>query len=133
MRAAGRADVGLAAGDPDREGEDVGDHVGGDARAVVGDPDRAVADIDLDTRGDAGLLAGVEAVVDQLLDGDLRPLLRPVADLAGELARGGEIQQARGVEGLAGGSERIHGVTISTVLARIYKTPHAATWRRGSL
>jgi hypothetical protein len=101
LRAPGRADISLAARDPDREVEDGVDHVGGDARAVVDDHDPAVVDLHLEPGRRVGLLGSIDRVVDELLHRHARPLLELVANLRGELALGGEVEQAAGAEGLA--------------------------------
>src|SRR5688572_26932281 len=66
LRAPGRADMGLAARDPDREVEDVLDDISGYSGTVVDEADPGTVDLYLDPRGDVGLLAGIERVVDQL-------------------------------------------------------------------
>ncbi len=94
LRTAGRANISLTARYPDREVEDVLDHIGGDTGAVVDKADPVAVDLGLDLGSNAGLLAGVECVVDQLLDGHLGPLLGLVADLGGKLPLGGEVEKA---------------------------------------
>jgi hypothetical protein len=53
------------------------------AGAVVGDLDAAGVDLDGYDGGDAGVLAGVEPVVDKLLEDHQRPLSADMADLRG--------------------------------------------------
>ena len=51
---------------------------------------------------DLGLLAGVERVVDQLLEHDQRPIVDRVAGLILQLALAAELHQPRDLEGDAG-------------------------------
>ena len=53
------------------------------------------------TGASAGLLAGVDRVVEQLLEDDDRPGLLRVADLGDQLLLGGEVEQPAGAEGRA--------------------------------
>jgi hypothetical protein len=94
LRAAGRADISLAARYPDREVEDVLDHIGRNTGAVIDEADPGTVDLYLDPGGDADLLASIERVIDQLLGGHLRPLLGLVADLGGKLTLGGKVEKA---------------------------------------
>ena len=49
------------------------------------DGDAGRVDLNRDLRRDAGLLAGVERVVDELLEDDQRPLVDVVSGLRGQL------------------------------------------------
>ena len=101
LRTSGRADVGLATSYPDAEVEDVLDHVGGDAGAVVLDRDPGAVERDRDRRRGARLLAGVDRVIEELLQDHHRPGLLGVADLGGELLLGREVEQPRLVRKVA--------------------------------
>jgi hypothetical protein len=101
LGAAGRAGIGFARGDPDREVQDVGYRLGRDSRSVVGDSDLAGGDINADRRRNAGFLGSVEGVVGQLLKDDDRPMINGMTDLLDELPFGAEVEQARRPEGLA--------------------------------
>jgi hypothetical protein len=109
LGAAGRADVGLAGADPDGEVEDVRDDIAGDAWPLVRDLEHRSVEADVDHGRKVGRLGGVEAVVDELLERDLGPLVRRVADLGGELARGGEVEEARGAVDLPLGPRAVTG------------------------
>ena len=61
----------------------------------VGLPRPAGRDRDLDDRRDPGFLAGVDAVIDQFLDDDPRPLVSLVAGLRDQLLLGAKFHQAR--------------------------------------
>ena len=114
LRAARRGDVGLAAADPDGEVEDVLDGLRRDAGAVVRHRDSGLVDRDGDRRRDAGLLAGVDAVVDQLLKDDERPCLAPVTGLRDQLLLAREVEQSRRAKGGALEDRRLavaHGAT----------------------
>ena len=78
------------------------------------DDDPGVVDLDRDRRRDAGLLAGVERVVDKLLDDHERPLAVLVSGLRRQLLDRREVEKARGREGralkLLGGG---HGFLVS--------------------
>ena len=78
--------------------EDAGDRLGRNARAVVTDDDAGVRDFDHDDRRNAGLLAGIERVVDELLLDDERPIIGVVAGLVDELFFRAELGQARSRE-----------------------------------
>ena len=75
--------------------------VGRNAGTVVLDDDArrlpalAGRDRDLDDRRDLGFLAGVDRVVDQLLDDDARPLVGLVPGLRDQLLLGAEFHQPR--------------------------------------
>ena len=81
LRAARRRDIGFARRGAGREVEDRLDRPGRQARPVVGDRDAGVVDADRDLRRDAGFLAGVERVVEELLDDDQRPFVDGVPGL----------------------------------------------------
>ena len=99
LRAAGRRDIGLAAGDPDRVVEDRLDGLGVDPVRVVLDDDPVLFDDHRDVGRDLGLLAGVERVVDQLLGHDQWPVVDRVAGLVLQFALAAELHQPRDGEG----------------------------------
>ena len=70
-----------------------------DAARVVLDDDRSGLDGDRDHRGDLGLLAGIERVVDQLLEHDERPVVDRVPGLVLQFPPGAELHQPRDPEG----------------------------------
>ena len=97
----GRTDIRLAGRNPDAEVEHVLDHVGGQAGTVVLDGDPALVDRDRDHRRDAGLLGGVDRVVEQFLQDHDRPRIAIVADLGDQLLLRGEIEETAGTKGRA--------------------------------
>ena len=103
LRAPGRAAVRLARRCPDRVIEHGADGFRRQAGAVVADRDLAGRGryLDHDFRRDAGLLAGVDRVVDQLLQDDERPVIGLVAGLRRQLLDGAEFEQPGGAERLA--------------------------------
>ena len=96
-----RTDVGFARGDANVIVDNAGDRVRRNAGAVVLDADArrhsrlAGRDGDLDDRRDLGILAGVNAVIDQLLGDDAQPLIGLVTGLRDQLLLGTEFHQAR--------------------------------------
>jgi hypothetical protein len=99
LRAAAGRDVGFTRTDTDAEIEDVADDVGRQAGAVVGDGDSRLVDTDGDLRHGAGFLAGVERVVDQLLQDDQRPVTGLVTGLRDQLLATAEIEQPARLKG----------------------------------
>jgi hypothetical protein len=98
LRAPVGGDVCLPRRHADGEVEQAIHDVRRDAGAVVRDRDRVRIDGDRDLRRDALFLAGVQCVVDQLLDGDERPVLGAVAALERQLLLGDEVEQSAGRE-----------------------------------
>ena len=98
LRAAVGRDVRLAGTDADAEVENVLDHLRRQPGAVVGDGDPVLVDADGDLRRGPGFLAGVEPVVDQLLEDDERPVLGLVPGLRDQLLAAAEIEQPAGAE-----------------------------------
>src|SRR5262249_1785485 len=80
--------------------EDRQDSLGGEAACIVDDGDGAVLiDDDLDLGRDLVLLAGIERIVEQLLDQHQRPLLYRVTGLVDQLLLAAELHQAGDAEG----------------------------------
>lgn len=86
LRAAGRRDIGFAAGNPDRIIEDRLDSFGVDPAGIVLDDDRSRIDDDRDVRRDLGLLASIEGVVHDLLAHHQRPIIERMPGLILQLA-----------------------------------------------
>ncbi len=106
--------VGLPTGDPDREIEHAVERLGRQSWAVVGDLDPTLVDRDRDHRRDTGVFAGVEGVVDQLLQRDEGPLVLTVPGLRDQLLAGAEVEQPAGTERGSlqrRGGQRAHVVT----------------------
>ena len=98
LRAAGRADVGLAARGAGREVQDARDRLRRDAGAVVGDCNAGVGELDPNLGRGARLLAGVERVVDQLLEHDQGPGVRLMPGLCHQLLATAELEEPAGAE-----------------------------------
>ena len=98
LSAAVGGDIGLPARDAHGEVQDIGDRLRRDAGAVVGDGDPGGVDPDGDLGPDLGLLAGVEGVVDQLLQHDQRPCVGLVPGLRDQLLPATEVQEPAGAE-----------------------------------
>ena len=65
-------------------------------RPVILYRDPGVVDDNLDLRSDVGLLAGVERVVDQLLQHHQRPSVGLVPGLSDQFLLGAEVEEAAG-------------------------------------
>ena len=102
LRAAGRRDIRLTAGDPDHIIEDRLDGLGVDTARIVLDDDRSRIDDDRDVGRDLGLLAGIERVVHDLLAHDQRPIIDRVPGLILQLTFAAELHQPRDLEGYTG-------------------------------
>jgi hypothetical protein len=130
LRAAGRRDISLAAGNPDRIIEDGLDGLGVDPARIVLDGDRSRIDDDLDHRGNLGLLGGIEGVVHDLLAHHQRPLIERVPSLVLKLALGAKFHQSRDLEGhsrqlrlgflASGGFGLCHNLYKSRPVGRFY-------------
>src|SRR5262249_1141802 len=101
LRAAGRGDVGVAAADPDGKVEHTLHGLCRKPRPVVRHRDAGLIDGDGDLGCDAGLLTGIERVVEQLLQDHERPLRRAMPGLCDQLLLVAEVEQARRSERLA--------------------------------
>ena len=102
LRASRRRDIRLAARHTDGVVENWVDGPGVDPARVILDDDRVLLDDDRDVGGDFGFLAGVERVVDELLDDHQWPLVDRVPRLVLQLALAAEFHQPRDLEGDAG-------------------------------
>lgn len=98
--AAGR-DIRLAAGNANREIQDILDHLRRESWTIVDDDDPVRAYADGDLGRDPGFLTAVESVVDQLLHHHERPIGGRMSGLRRQLFRAGEVEQAAGTEGRA--------------------------------
>ena len=116
LGAAVRRHIRLAARDPAREVEDVGDGLRPGCRGRCRPPGSCRGStVHLDLRRDAGLLAGVERVVDQLLEDDQRPVVRLVPGLRHQLLATAELEQPAGAERRAlQGADRRHHASSHT-------------------
>jgi hypothetical protein len=110
LGAAVRCHIRFPAGDATREVEDPRHRLRRYAGAVVDHSDRARLDLDRDLRRDACLLAGVERIVDQLLEDHQRPRIQLMPGLGHQLLATAELEQAAGAEcgALQGGDGRHH-------------------------
>jgi hypothetical protein len=82
-----RGDVCLSRGHPDRKVEHPVDGVGGQARPVVGDLDGVRPDRHADLGRYAGVLAGIQCIIDELLEHDQGPDSGLMPGLGHELFR----------------------------------------------
>jgi hypothetical protein len=92
-------DIGFAGTDADAEIENILDHLRRQAGAVVADSDPVFIDADGDRGCDPCLLAGVERVVDQLLEDDERPVVWLVTGLRDQFLAAAEIEQTARLKG----------------------------------
>ena len=99
LRASRRRDIRLAARHPDGVVEHRLDGLGVDPASVVLNDDRVFLDDDRDLGGDFGFLAGVEAVVDELLGDHQWPLVNRVPRLILQLPLAAELHEAGDPEG----------------------------------
>ena len=74
--------------------EDTRDRLRRYSWAIVADDDAGVRDDDLNNRSNAGLLGGIEAVVNELFQDDERPIVGVMAGLVDELLFRAELGQA---------------------------------------
>jgi hypothetical protein len=93
LSAAGRRNVGFPARHPHVVIENIPDNLGSDSRTVVGHDDLAILDGDGNDRRGTSLLAGVDGVVDKLLQNHKRPVLDTVARLTHEFTLRTKFQQ----------------------------------------
>jgi hypothetical protein len=93
LRAAGRADVGLAARRAGREVQDARDRLPRDAGAVVGHCNAGAGELDPNLGRGARLLGGVDRVVDQLFDDHQGPGVRLMPGLCHQLLAAAELEE----------------------------------------